>query len=183
MTTKISWNEFNKFPYDTFMWEGLDGTELAISESQERMAIVIDAKDEEFIKNACFAENLEVVKIANITSNNRLVMKYLGQTIVDINRSFLDKNGASRYQNVKVELPDFDNTPFDIKGNDNFVETSTEVLSRLSVCSQKGLVEMFDASIGAGSVFMPYGGQKQLTETQTMVAKLPTLEVVWNVSN
>ena len=156
-------------------YEGLNGTELAISESQERMAIVIDAKDEEFIKNACFAENLEVVKIANITSNNRFVMKYLGQTIVDINRSFLDKNGASRYQNVKVELPDFDNTPFDIKGNDNFVETSTEVLSRLSVCSQKGLVEMFDSSIGNGTVLSPYGGKTLRTETLGMAALIPVL--------
>ena len=156
-------------------YEGLNGTELAISESQERMAIVIDAKDEEFIKNACYAENLEVVKIANITSNNRLVMKYLGQTIVDINRSFLDKNGASRYQNVKVELPDFDNTPFDIKGNDNFVETSTEVLSRLSVCSQKGLVEMFDSSIGNGTVLSPYGGKTLRTETLGMAALIPVL--------
>ena len=156
-------------------YEGLNGTELAISESQERMAIVIDAKDEEFIKNACFAENLEVVKIANITSNNRLVMKYLGQTIVDINRSFLDKNGASRYQNVKVELPDFDNTPFDVKGNDNFVETSTEVLSRLSVCSQKGLVEMFDSSIGNGTVLSPYGGKTLRTETLGMSALIPVL--------
>ena len=156
-------------------YEGLNGTELAISESQERMAIVIDAKDEEFIKNACFAENLEVVKIANITSNNRLVMKYLGQTIVDINRSFLDKNGASRYQNVKVELPDFDNTPFDIKRNDNFVETSTEVLSRLSVCSQKGLVEMFDSSIGNGTVLSPYGGKTLRTETLGMAALIPVL--------
>ena len=156
-------------------YEGLNGTELAISESQERMAIVIDAKDEEFIKNACYAENLEVVKIANITSNNRLVMKYLGQTIVDINRSFLDKNGASRYQNVKVELPDFDNTPFDVKGNDNFVETSTEVLSRLSVCSQKGLVEMFDSSIGNGTVLSPYGGKTLRTETLGMAALIPVL--------
>ena len=156
-------------------YEGLNGTELAISESQERMAIVIDAKDEEFIKNACYSENLEVVKIANITSNNRLVMKYLGQTIVDINRSFLDKNGASRYQNVKVELPDFDNTPFDIKGNDNFVETSTEVLSRLSVCSQKGLVEMFDSSIGNGTVLSPYGGKTLRTETLGMAALIPVL--------
>ena len=156
-------------------YEGLNGTELAISESQERMAIVIDAKDEEFIKNACFAENLEVVKIANITSNNRLVMKYLDQTLVDINRSFLDKNGASRYQNVKVELPDFDNTPFDIKGNDNFVETSTEVLSRLSVCSQKGLVEMFDSSIGNGTVLSPYGGKTLRTETEGMAALIPVL--------
>ena len=94
-------------------YDGLDGTELAISESQERMAIVIEAKDEDFIKQQCYNENLEVVKIATVTNNNRLVMHYLGQTIVDIDRAFLDKNGASRYQNVFVELPDFDKAPFE----------------------------------------------------------------------
>ncbi len=156
-------------------YEGLNGTELAISESQERMAIVIDANDEEFIKNECFKENLEVVKIATITSDNRLVMKYLGQTIVDINRSFLDKNGASRYQEVKVELPNFDETPFDVKACSNFVETSSEVLSRLSVCSQKGLVEMFDSSIGNGTVLSPYGGKTLRTETLGMAALIPVL--------
>ena len=156
-------------------YEGLNGTELAISESQERMAIVIEAKDEEFIKNACFAENLEVVKIATVTSNNRLVMKYLGQTIVDINRSFLDKNGASRYQTVNVELPNFDKTPFDVKASANFKDTTTEVLSRLSVCSQKGLVEMFDSSIGNGTVLSPYGGKTLRTETLGMAALIPVL--------
>ena len=156
-------------------YEGLNGTELAISESQERMAIVIEAKDEEFIKNECFNENLEVVKIATVTSNNRLVMKYLGQTIVDINRSFLDKNGASRYQNVTVELPDFSNTPFDVKASSNFKDVSTEVLSRLSVCSQKGLVEMFDSSIGNNTVLSPYGGKTLRTETEGMAALIPVL--------
>ena len=156
-------------------YEGLNGTELAISESQERMAIVIEAKDEEFIKNECFNENLEVVKIATVTSNNRLVMKYLGQTIVDINRSFLDKNGASRYQNVTVELPDFSNTPFDVKACSNFKDVSTEVLSRLSVCSQKGLVEMFDSSIGNNTVLSPYGGKTLRTETEGMAALIPVL--------
>ena len=156
-------------------YEGLNGTELAISESQERMAIVIEAKDEEFIKNECFNENLEVVKIATVTSNNRLVMKYLGQTIVDINRSFLDKNGASRYQNVTVELPDFSNTLFDVKACSNFKDVSTEVLSRLSVCSQKGLVEMFDSSIGNNTVLSPYGGKTLRTETEGMAALIPVL--------
>ena len=156
-------------------YEGLNGTELAISESQERMAIVIEEKDEEFIKNECFNENLEVVKIATVTSNNRLVMKYLGQTIVDINRSFLDKNGASRYQNVTVELPDFSNTPFDVKACSNFKDVSTEVLSRLSVCSQKGLVEMFDSSIGNNTVLSPYGGKTLRTETEGMAALIPVL--------
>ena len=121
-------------------YEGLNGTELAISESQERMAIVIRKEDEEFIKNECYKENLEVVNIATITSNNRLVMKYMGQTIVDIDRAFLDKNGASRKQNVEIALPDFDNTPFDEVKYDSFENASFEILSRLSVCSQKGLV-------------------------------------------
>ena len=156
-------------------YEGLNGTELAISESQERMAIVIEAKDEEFIKNECFNENLEVVKIATVTSNNRLVMKYMGQTIVDINRSFLDKNGASRYQDVKVELPNFDETPFNQKSCGDFTLTTKEVLSRLSVCSQKGLVEMFDSSIGNGTVLSPYGGKTLRTETLGMAALIPVL--------
>ena len=156
-------------------YDGLNGTELAISESQERMAIVIEESDEEFIKNECYKENLEVVKVATVTGNNRLVMHYLGQTIVDINRSFLDKNGASRYQNVFVELPDFDKAPFENKVEENFVETSKEVLSRLSVCSQKGLVEMFDSSIGNGTVLSPYGGKTLRTETEGMAALIPTL--------
>ncbi len=156
-------------------YDGLNGTELAISESQERMAIVIEATDEEFIKNECYKENLEVVRVATVTGNNRLVMHYLGQTIVDIDRSFLDKNGASRYQNVYVELPDFDKAPFENKVETNFAETSKEVLSRLSVCSQKGLVEMFDSSIGNGTVLSPYGGKMLRTETEGMAALIPTL--------
>ena len=156
-------------------YDGLNGTELAISESQERMAIVIEESDEEFIKNECYKENLEVVKVATVTGNNRLVMHYLGQTIVDIDRSFLDKNGASRYQNIYVELPDFDKAPFENKVEENFVETSKEVLSRLSVCSQKGLVEMFDSSIGNGTVLSPYGGKTLRTETEGMAALIPTL--------
>lgn len=156
-------------------YEGLTGTELAISESQERMAIVIDQKDEEFIKQACQSENLEVVRVATVTDNNRLTMHYLGQTVVDIDRAFLDKNGASRYQDVKVELPDFEHTPFDEKEVSSFVETSKEVLSRLSVCSQKGLVERFDSSIGNGTVLSPFGGKKLRTETEGMAALIPVL--------
>ncbi len=156
-------------------YDGLNGTELAISESQERMAIVIDEKDEEFIKNECYKENLEVVKVATVTSNNRLVMRYMGQTIVDIDRSFLDKNGASRYQNIYVELPDFNKAPFEENVSSNFTIASKEVLSRLSVCSQKGLVEMFDSSIGNGTVLSPYGGKTLRTETEGMAALIPTL--------
>jgi len=156
-------------------YEGLNGTELAISESQERMAIVIDPKDEEFIINACKEENLEVVRVAEVTDNNRLVMTYLGQTIVDINRAFLDKNGAKRYQNIEVTLPDFTNTPFNVKALDSFKETTNEVLSRLSTCSQKGLVERFDSSIGNGTVLSPFGGKTYRTETEGMAALIPVL--------
>lgn len=156
-------------------YEGLTGTELAISESQERMAIVIDEKDEDFIKQACYDENLEVVKVATVTDTNRLTMHYLGQTVVDIDRAFLDKNGASRYQDVKVELPDFNKTPFDEDKQSSFVETSKEVLSRLSVCGQKGLVERFDSSIGNGTVLSPFGGKTLRTETEGMAALIPVL--------
>ena len=156
-------------------YEGLNGTELAISESQERMAIVIDSKDEDFIKKACKDENLEVVRVAVVTDNNRLVMNYLGQNIVNIDRAFLDKNGAKRYQNIEIELPDFDNTPYETAKQESFEKTSKEVLSRLSVCSQKGLVERFDSSIGNGTVLSPYGGKTLRTETEGMAALIPTL--------
>ena len=156
-------------------YEGLNGTELAISESQERMAIVIEEKDEKFIIDACKAENLEVVRVATVTGDNRLVMKYLGQTIVDINRDFLDKNGAKRYQNAKILLPDFENTPFDVYAKGDFEETSKEILSKLSVCSQKGLVERFDSSIGNGTVISPFGGKKFRTEAEGMAALIPVL--------
>ena len=156
-------------------YEGLTGTELAISESQERMAIVIDEKDKEFIMEACANENLEVVQVAQVTDKNRLVMTYLGQTIVDIDRAFLDKNGASRYQNVEIKLPNFENTPFDSVKQTNFEETTKEVLSRLSVCGQKGLVERFDSSIGNGTVLSPFGGKLLRTETEGMAALIPVL--------
>ncbi len=156
-------------------YEGLNGTELAISESQERMAIVIEASDEKFIKEKCYKENLEVVKVATVTCNNRLKMTYLGQVVVDIDRDFLDKNGASRYQNLQVELPDFDHTPFDKEEYSSFKDATSNVLNRLSVCSQKGLVEMFDSSIGNNTVLSPYGGKTFRTETEGMVALIPVL--------
>ncbi len=156
-------------------YEGLNGTELAISESQERMAIVIDPKDEEFIKDACRKENLEVVRVATVTDTNRLVMHYMGQTIVDINRSFLNKNGASRHQTVKVELPDFSHNPFAGDVSEDFISTSKNTLAKLSVCSQKGLVERFDSSIGNATVLSPFGGKTLRTETEGMCALLPVL--------
>ena len=156
-------------------YEGLTGTELAISESQERMAIVINECDEKDIVEACHNENLEVVKVATVTDNNRLVMHYLGQTIVDIDRHFLDKNGAKRHQNVYVSLPDFDKKVFENKVKDNFKDTSLDILSGLSVCSQKGLVERFDSSIGNATVLSPYGGKTLRTETEGMCALIPVL--------
>ena len=156
-------------------YDGLTGTELAISESQERMAIVIDPKDEEFIVNECHNENLEVVKVADITDDNRLVMHYLGQKIVDIDRGFLNKNGAKRYQNIEIKLPNFDKTPFDIEKQQSFKQVTNDVMSRLSVCSQKGLVERFDSSIGNGTVLSPFGGKTLNTETEGMAALIPVL--------
>lgn len=158
-------------------YEGLNGTELAISESQERMAVVIDAKDEEFIINECKKENLEVVNVATVTGNNRLVMNYLGQKIVDISRDFLNKNGAKRYQAIKVKLPDFRENPYksNIDSKKSFVNVTKEILSSLSVASQKGLVERFDSSIGNGTVLSPYGGKFYRTETEGMAALIPVL--------
>ena len=156
-------------------YDGLNGTELAISESQERMAIVIEKKDEAYIINECKKENLEVVRVARVTNTNRLVMKYLNQTIVDIDRAFLDKNGAKRYQDIEISLPDFTNNPFKVEKQNSFKETTNEVLSRLSVCSQKGLVERFDSSIGNGTVLSPYGGKTFRTETEGMAALIPVL--------
>ena len=123
------------------------------------MAIVINECDEKDIVEACHNENLEVVKVATVTDNDRLVMHYLGQTIVDIDRHFLDKNGAKRHQNVYVSLPDFDKNVFENEVKDNFKDTSLDILSGLSVCSQKGLVERFDSSIGNATVLSPYGGK------------------------
>ena len=154
-------------------YEGLTGTELAISESQERMAIVINECDKDEIVKECHNENLEVVKVATVTDDDRLVMHYLGQTVVDIDRHFLDKNGASRHQSIHVSLPDFDKNVFENEVKDSFKDTSISILSNLSVCSQKGLVERFDSSIGNGTVLSPYGGKTLRTETEGMCALIP----------
>ena len=147
-------------------YDGLTGTELAISESQERMAIVVDSKDVDFIKAECAKENLEVVQVAIVTDQNRLIMRHMGKDIVNISREFLDAAGAKRYQDVKIMLPDFENTPFDKQPQSNFVDTVTKTLSKLSVASQKGLIERFDSSIGNGTVLSPFGGIKYHSETQ-----------------
>ena len=157
-------------------YAGLDGTELAISESQERMAIVIDPKDVDTMMKYANEENLEAVAVAVVTEEPRLVLSWRGKEIVNLSRAFLDTNGAHQDTEVKVSMPDEANNYF--KGNvevKDVKETWLNVLSDLNVCSQKGLVEMFDSSIGAGTVTMPYGGKYQLSPTQTMIAKLPVL--------
>ena len=157
-------------------YEGLDGTELAISESQERMAVVVDPKDvDEFMKYAS-EENLEAVCVAEVTEDPRLVLKWRGKEIVNISRAFLDTNGAHQETSVAVDMPSEDERYFERKEVGDIREKWLAVLKDLNVCSQKGLVEMFDGSIGAGSVLMPSGGKYQLTETQAMVAKLPVLK-------
>ena len=157
-------------------YAGLDGTEIAISESQERMAVVVDPKDvDEFLKYAA-EENLEAITVAVVTEEPRLVMNWRGKTIVNISRAFLDTNGAHQEADVVLEVPGREGSLFERKEVGDVKQTWMNMLASLNVCSQKGLVEMFDGSIGAGSVYMPYGGKYQLTETQSMVAKLPVLE-------
>ena len=165
-------------------YAGLDGTELAISESQERMAVVVAPKDAEKFLEYAAEENLEAVKVAVVTEEPRLVLNWRGKKIVDIKRAFLDTNGAHQETTVKVEIPSEKDNYFnqtaskavaDALESGDAKKAFLAELSDLNVCSQKGLFEMFDSSIGAGSVLMPYGGKYQLTETQAMVAKLPVL--------
>ena len=157
-------------------YAGLDGTEIAISESQERMAVAVDKKDVDQMMDYVAEENLEAVPVAVVTESPRLVMHWRGRTIVDISRAFLDTNGAHQEAAVTVEIPAKEGNLFERKEIGDVKEQWLKLLSSLNVCSQKGLVEMFDASIGAGSTYMPYGGRYQLTETQAMIAKLPVLK-------
>ena len=163
-------------------YAGLDGTELAISESQERMAVVIAPQDVQKFLDYAKEENLEAVEVAVVTKEPRLVLEWRGKEIVNISRAFLDTNGAHQETSVTVEMPDEKEKFFGKKELNGVADALAAgdvkkawmtMLADLNVCSQKGLVEMFDGSIGAGSVYMPYGGKYQLTETQSMVAKLP----------
>lgn len=194
-------------------YAGLDGTELAISESQERMAIVVDKKDVEQMLEFAMEENLEAVEVAVVTSEPRLVLSWRGKVIVDISRKFLDTNGAHQEAAAVVTMPRVEENYFKTgasypaagdgkKHREGYISDSSSeetskgqtlsdgvsekadnstkeqwlsMLSDLNICSQKGLVEMFDSSIGAATVTMPYGGKFQLTPVQTMVAKLPVL--------
>ncbi|MDD2534840.1 MAG: phosphoribosylformylglycinamidine synthase, partial [Eubacteriales bacterium] len=175
-------------------YEGLDGTELAISESQERMAVVVAAADAPAMIAAATRENLDAVVVAEITTEPRMVMQWRGQTIVDLARAFIDSNGAPQSATVHIELPDDSQSYFnqpqvgsyqvqqpfasatvteDIAG---FADQLARRLSALNACSRKGLIERFDSSIGAGTVLMPFGGKHQLTPEEGMAALIPTLQ-------
>ncbi len=154
-------------------YEGLDGTELAISESQERMAVVVAAADAERFQQLAHAENLESTIVAKVTESPRLVMHWKGKVIVDLSREFLSSNGAKKFTDVTVEAP---KAPQPEEAPATHRERMRRLVGDLNICSQKGLVERFDSTIGAGSVFMPFGGRYQLTPVQAMVAKLPVLE-------
>ena len=173
-------------------YAGLDGTELAISESQERMAIVVAPKDVDQMLAYAQEENLEAVPVAEVTEEPRLVMSWRGKVIVDISRAFLDTNGAHQETAAAVTMPDEAKNYFrtgasyesvshkkkmagEAKDTDEAKQEWLSMLADLNVCSKKGLVEMFDSSIGAATVTMPYGGKYQLTPIQTMTAKLPVL--------
>ncbi len=162
-------------------YAGLDGTELAISESQERMAVVVDPKDEKKFLEYAHSENLEATPVAVVTKEPRLVLNWKGKDIVNISRAFLDTNGAHQETDVFVEIPNRADSemnqnpyvPSDVNDTEGIKNEWLRILSDLNVCSQRGLVEMFDGSIGAASTLMPYGGKYQLTETQGMAAKVP----------
>ena len=156
-------------------YAGLDGTELAISESQERMAVVVDPKDVDLMLKYADEENLEATVVATVTKEPRMVINWRGKEIVNLSRRFIDTNGAHQETSVSVHMPSHtDNT--DHIATTNIKDLWLSTLSDLNVCSQKGLVEMFDSSIGARSVLMPFGGLYQLTPSQVMAAGLPLLD-------
>ena len=150
-------------------YEGLDGTELAISESQERMAVVVEPKDVEKFIELASSENLEATIVAEVTKEPRLVMNHDGRQIVDLSREFLNSNGAEKHITITVEKAQ----DFAKKVSGSFSENILSLASDLNVCSKKGLSERFDSTIGAGSVYMPFGGKYQLTPAQAMAAKIP----------
>ena len=155
-------------------YDGLDGTELAISESQERMACVVDAKDAESFINAAKRENLECSIVAEVKKDKRVKMIWRGKTLVDISRAFLDSNGSTKNTEIKVKEPE--NFPLTDKPFKNVKETPINILSDINGASKKGLVERFDNCVGAGTVNFPFGGKYQLTPLQSMMAKIPTID-------
>ena len=156
-------------------YEGLDGTELAISESQERMAVVVRAEDADKFIEYANEENLEATKVAVVTDENRLVMNWRNKTICNISRDFLNTNGATKNTDIEVVLPNESNRFFNQEIVTDVKEKWLNTLSDLNVCSQKGLSEKFDSTIGANSVLMPFGGKYQLTPSDGMAAKVPVL--------
>lgn len=160
-------------------YEGLDGTELAISESQERMAVVVDKKDVDAFIALASEENLLATKVAVVTEEPRLKMNWCGNQIVNLSREFLNSNGAPKYTDISIEKPEIK----PVNRQQNTAKAWKELLTDLNVCSQKGLVERFDSTIGASSVLMPYGGTLQLTPSQAMAAKIPVLHGETNTSS
>lgn len=160
-------------------YEGLDGTELAISESQERMAVVIAAKDLKAFMDAADEENLEATVVAEVSKDPRLVMYWRGEKIVDLSRAFLDTNGISQKADVEVEAitapSPFNEIPEQVQGLSSIKDRWLRNLDRLNVCSQEGLGERFDGTIGRGTVIMPFGGKRQLTQSEGMAARIPVL--------
>ncbi|WP_418968896.1 phosphoribosylformylglycinamidine synthase [Alloscardovia omnicolens] len=154
-------------------YEGLDGTELAISESQERMAVVLDAHDVDEFLSYAVEENLEAVPVAEVTEVARMVMDWNGSRIVDLSRAFLSSNGAAKHQDVHVHTPQEIRCPWADSAQQTLKETLTAVVSDVNVASNKGLSERFDSTIGAATVLMPFGGAQQLTPSSAMVAKFP----------
>lgn len=166
----------------TTKYSGLDGTELAISESQERMAVVISPKNKDEFFKYCNEENIEATVVAVVTDKNRLVMKWQGENIVDIDRDFLNTNGVCESVDVEIEDVDMKNTPW---SENRYIKNDVEkswylMLEDINVASQKGLVQKFDSTIGRGSVLMPFGGKYQNTPTQVSVQKIPVLQGVTN---
>ena len=156
-------------------YAGLDGTELAISESQERMAVVVDPKDVDLMLKYADEENLEATVVATVTEEPRMVISWRGKEVVNLSRRFIDTNGAHQETTVSVAMPSNTSSTSPTSCT-SLKDLWLKTLADLNVCSQKGLVEMFDSSIGAGSVVMPYGGKYQLTPTQSMIGKLPLLD-------
>ncbi len=156
-------------------YEGLDGTELAISESQERMAVVVRANDVEEFERLASLENIETSIVADVVQEPRIKMYWRGKCIVNISREFLDTNGDVKKANATIIEPDKANHYFKKKEVSNIVEAWKQTISDLNCCSQKGLVERFDSTIGAGTITMPFGGKYQLTPTEGMAARIPTL--------
>ena len=157
--------DLNKIPKK---YDGLDGTELAISESQERMAVVVELKDADKFIEFAEQENLEATKVAVVTETPRLVMVWNGKKIVDISREFLNSNGAEKHINVKIANP----RKFEKKVTGGFTKNIKELAADLNVCGKRGLSERFDSTIGAGTVLMPFGGKYQITPIQAMVNKV-----------